>query len=175
MTQRDLNEEWARAQLEAWADGSLTGESRVRMDAAIATDPRLKAAAERAVAVRRALRVSPAPVSMPPGLRGRLLAIPGRAPRSGRSLFMPALVSAAAAAAVVAAALWLTPEPPAPVDPRVAAVTQDVETALRYLQKTAGITQGHVSSAVGAGLGDAFAVTRGVLEKSAEQTGGEGI
>ena len=59
MTQRDLSEEWARTQLEAWADGSLTGESRARMAAAIAADPRLAAAAERAVAVHRALRASP--------------------------------------------------------------------------------------------------------------------
>ena len=174
MTQRDLDEEWARTQLEAWADGSLTGESRARMDTAIATDPRLKAAAERAVAVRRTLR-EPDGLSMPRGLRGRLLAIPGQAPRARRSFFVPALVSAAAAAAVVAAALWLRPEPPAPVDPRVAAVTQDVETALRYLQKTASITQGHVSSAVGSGFGDAFTVTREALEKGTEQTGGEGI
>jgi anti-sigma factor RsiW len=174
MTQRDLNEEWARTQLEAWADGSLTGESRARMDAAIAADPRLEAAAERAVAVQRALRET-SPVSMPRGLRGRLLAIPSRAPRARRSFFVPALVSAAAAAAVVAVALWLRPEPPAPVDPRVAAVTQDVETALRYLQKSASITQGHVTSAVGTGLGDALAVTREALEKDTEETGGEEI
>jgi anti-sigma factor RsiW len=174
MTQRDLNEEWARTQLEAWADGSLTGESRARMDAAIAADPRLKSAAERAVAVQRALRESPG-VSMPRGLRGRLLAIPGQAPRARRSFLVPALVSAAAAAAaVVAVALWLRPEP-TPVDPRVAAVTQEVEIAMRYLQKTASITQAHVTSAVGMGLGDAFAVTRGALEKSTEQTGGEEI
>lgn len=174
MTQRDLNEEWAWTQLEAWADGSLTGESRARMAAAIAADPRLEAAAERAAAVRRALRESPAE-SMPRGLRSRLLAIPGQAPRARRSSFMPALVSAAAAAAVVAATLWLRPEAPAPVDPRVAAVTQDVETALRYLQKTASITQGHVSSAVGLGFGDAFTVTREALEKDTEQTGGKEI
>jgi anti-sigma factor RsiW len=174
MAQRDLNEEWARTQLEAWADGSLTGESRARMEAAIAADPLLAAAAERAVAVHRALRESAA-VSMPRGLRGRLLAIPSQAPRARRSFFVPALVSAAAAAAVVAVALWMRPEPPTPVDPRVAAVTQEVETAMRYLQKTASITQGHVTSAVGTGLGDALAVTRGALEKSTEEIGGEEI
>jgi anti-sigma factor RsiW len=175
MTQRELNEEWARTQLEAWADGSLTGDSRARMEAAIAADPRLKAAAERAVAVQRALRVSAA-VSMPRGLRARLLAIPSQAPRARRSLFVPALVSAAAAVAVVAVALWLRPEPPAPsVYSQVAAVTQDVEIAMRYLQKTASITHRHVTSAVGTGLGDAFTVTRGALEKSSEQTGGEEI
>ena len=181
MTQRDLNDEWARTQLEAWADGSLTGESRVRMEAAIAADPSLEAAAERAIAVQRALRES-WPVSMPRGLRGRLLAIPGQAPHARRWFFMPALASAAAAAAVVAVSLWLRPEPPTPVDPQVAAVRQEVETAMRYLQKTASITQRHVTSAVGTGFDDAFTVTRGALEitrgaleKSTEQTGGEEI
>jgi len=175
MTQRDLNDEWARTQLEAWADGSLTGEGRVRMEAAIATDPSLKAAAERAVAVQRALR-EPAAVQMPRGLRGRLLAIPGQAPRARRSFFLPALASAAAVVAVVVVALWLRPEPPAPqVDPQVAAVTQDVEIAMRYLQKTASITQRHVTSAVGTGFGDVFTVTREALEKTSEQTGGEEI
>lgn len=175
MTQRDLSEEWAWTQLEAWADGSLTGESRARMEAAIATDPRLKAAAERAVAVQRALRES-APVSMPRGLRGRLLAIPGQAPRARRSFFVPALASAATAAAVVAVALWFRPETPTPpIDPQVAAVTQDVETALRYLHKSASIAQEHVTSAVGTGLGDALAITREALEKDTEETGGEEI
>ena len=173
MTQRELNEEWARTQLEAWADDSLTGESRARMEAVIAADPLLAAAAERAVAVRRALRES-APVSMPRGLRGRLLAIPGQAPRARRSFLVPALVSAAAAA--VAVALWFRPEPPTPpVDPQVAAVTQDVEIAMRYLQKTASITQRHVTSAVGTGFSDAFTVTREALEKDIEETGGEEI
>ncbi len=88
---------------------------------------RLAAAAERAVAVHRALRASP-PAAMPPGLRRRLLAIPGRSPRARPSFFAPALASAAAAVAVVAVALWLVPEPPAPVDPRAVAAAQDLET-----------------------------------------------
>ena len=174
MTQKDLSEEWAWTQLEAWADGSLTGESRARMDAAMAADPRLRAAAERAVAVRSALRESLS-LSLPRGLRRRLLANPSHAPRPRRSYFVPALASAAAAAAIVAVALWVRPESPAPVDPRVAAATQDLETAMRYLQKSASITQGHVTSAVGTGLRDALAVTREALEKGTEETGGEGI
>jgi len=171
MTQRDLNEEWVRTQLEAWADGSLTGESRARMAAAIAADPRLMAAAERAVAVHRALGAA-VPPAMPSGLRRRLLAIPNQAPRARRPFFMPALVSAAAAAAIVAAALWLRPEPAPPVDPRVAAATQDFETAMRYLQKSAVITQGHVESAVGTGLRGAFTASRDALAKDTDKTGG---
>jgi hypothetical protein len=171
MTQRELNEEWAWTQLEAWADGSLTGESRARMAAAIAADPRLMAAAERAVAVHRALGAAE-PATMPSGLRRRLLAIPSRAPRARRSYFMPALVSAAAAAAIVATALWLRPEPPPPVDPRVAAATQDFETAMRYLQKSARITEGHVTGAVGTGLRDAYVASRDALARETDKTGG---
>ena len=172
MTQRELSEEWAWAQLEAWADGSLTGEARERMAAAITADARLRAAADRALAVHRALRAAPLP-AMPRGLRRRLLAIPGESPRA-RSFALPVFASAAAAAAVVAAVLWLTPEPPAPadVDPRVAAAAQDFETAMRYLQKSARITQGHVESAVGTGLRDAFVVSREALAQQTDETGG---
>jgi anti-sigma factor RsiW len=171
MTQRDLSEEWAWTQLEAWADGSLAGEARERMAAALAADAQLKSAAERAVAVQRALRAQPAE-PMPRGLRRRLLAIPGQAPRA-RSFALPAFASAAAAA-VVAAVLWLEPEAPAPadVDPRVVAAAQDFETAMRYLQKSARITQGHVESAVGTGLRDAFVVSREALAQQTDETGG---
>ena len=170
MTERDLSKEWAWTQLEAWADGGLTGESRARMDAAIAADPRLKGAAERAIAVQRALRASP-PAAMPPGLRRRLLAIPSRAPHA-RSFALPAFASAAAAVAVVAGVLWLRPEAPPPVDPRVVAAAQDLETAMRYLQKSARITQGHVTNAVGTGLRDAFAASREALAQETDETGG---
>jgi anti-sigma factor RsiW len=171
MTQ--LNEEWAWAQLEAWADGSLTGEARERMAAAIAADARLERAAERAVAVRRALRAVQAQ-PLPRGLRRRLLAIPGESPRAD-SFKWTVLASGVAAAAVVAAALlWVAPEAPTPadVDPRVAAAAQDFETAMRYLQKSARITQEHVESAVGTGLRDAFVVSRDALAQQTDETGG---
>jgi hypothetical protein len=164
----DLNDEWARTQLEAWADGSLEGESRARMAAAIAADPQLKAAAERAVAVQRALRALPQQ-RMPAGLRRRLLAIPAGSARNRPSFPWPAMISAAAAVAVVGVAVWLRPEPPVPPDERAAAI-QELEVAMRYLQKSARITQGQVTSAVGGGLRDAFAATRQALDQ--DETGG---
>jgi hypothetical protein len=169
MTERELSGEWARTQIEAWADGSLTGDSRARMEAALAADPRLKAAAERAVAVQRALRASPA--ALPRGLRRRLLGIPGRAARA-RSFALPAFASAMAAVAVVAVALWPRPEPSAPIDPRAVAAAQELETAMRYLQRSARVTQGHVTSAVGTGLRDALAVSREALTQDTDETGG---
>jgi hypothetical protein len=170
MTQKGLSEEWAWTQLEAWADGSLTGESRARMDIAMAADPRLRAAAERAVAVQRALRESPS-WSVPRGLRRRLLAIPRQTPRARRTYFVPALASAAAAA-IVAVALWPRPEPPAAVDPRIAAATQDLETAMRYLQRSAVITQAHVKNAVGTGVRETFVASRNALARETDENGG---
>jgi anti-sigma factor RsiW len=168
MTQRDLNDEWAETQLEAWADGSLTGESRERMAAALAADPRLRAAAARAIAVHSALRASP-PTPMPAGLRRRLLAIPGASRNVWRAFALPV---AAGVAAVFVAAVWLRPEPPPQEDPRVAAVAQDLETAMRYLQKSARITQNEVTNAVGSGLRDAVAVTRAAAGQETDETGG---
>ena len=169
MTDRDLNEEWAKTQLEAWADGSLTRENRERMAAALAANPALRAAAERAVAVHRALRTLPR-APMPSGLRKRLLAIPA----GSRSVWRPfALPVAAAVAAALVAVVWLQPEPPQPVDPRVAAAAQDLETAMRYLQRSARITENEVTSALGAGLRDAVATTsRAALGPDTDETGG---
>jgi hypothetical protein len=79
------------------------------------------------------------------------------------------MISAAAAVAVVGVAVWLRPEPPVPPDERAAAI-QELEVAMRYLQKSARITQGQVTSAVGGGLRDAFAATRQALDQ--DETGG---
>lgn len=167
MTHRDLSEEWAWSQLEAWADGSLTGESRARMAAALVANPRLQAAAERAVAVRRALRAS-SRAPMPAALRWRLLAIPGRSawPRFA----LP--VAAAAAIAVVAIAVSLQPEAPPPLDAQQVAALQDLETAMRYLQKSAVITENEVTTALGSGLRDAIAASQAAIGQPTNETGG---
>lgn len=166
MKDRDLNREWAESQLEAWADGSLTGANRERLQALLASDTRLKAAAARAVAVRRALRASAAP--MPRGLRRRLLAIPGGAFGSWPLLAVPAT---AFAIAIVGVTLLRPAAPPPPPDPRVAAV-QEFELAMRYLQKSARVTETEVTTAVGAGLRDALVTSRQSLERTTKEKGG---
>jgi hypothetical protein len=109
---------------------------------------------------------------MPRGLRRRLLAIPSASPRA-RSFALPVLASAAAVAVtVVAMTIWLRPEEPPPVDPRVVAAAQDLETAMRYLQRSAVITQRHVTGAVGTGMREAFTVSRDALAREADKTGG---
>ncbi len=167
MTQRDLSEEWAWSQLEAWADGSLTGESRARMAAALAANPQLEAAAERAVAVRRALRAT-SPTAMPAGLRLRLLAIPGRP--AWPAFALPA--AAVVALAVVAVAVTFRPEVPPALDAQQVAAMQELETAMRYLQKSAVITENEVTTALGAGLRDAVAASRAAVRQQTDETGG---
>ena len=120
MSEHELSSTWARAQVEAWVDGTLTGESRARMAEAIRRDPRLAAAVERAAAVRRALRGTSA-IAVPSRLRGRLLAIAAPAPRRS----WRAALAAAASVAVVGGGVWLArpnvePQP----DPRVVAMQE---------------------------------------------------
>ena len=166
MTDQDLSGEWARSQIEAWADGSLTEANRERMRAALQRDPRLRAAAERAVAVHRAL-CKPVPASLPCGLRRRLLAIPAR---PGRVWPRFALPVAAGVAALAVAVWWQRPVVPPP-DERVAAIA-DFELAMQYLHESARFTQSEVAGAVGSGLQDAWTVSRESLERSTKENGG---
>ena len=168
MTERDLNSEWARTQVEAWADGNLTGENRRRMVAAWAADPRRRAPAARAAAVRRALRAA-APEPVPAGLRRRLLAIPRGSTSVWRAFALPA---AAGVAVACVAAVWLRPEPPPQEDARVAAAAEDLELAMHYLQKSARITEDAVTTAVGSGLRDAVAASRKAIRREKDETGG---
>ena len=106
---------------------------------------------------------------MPAGLRSRLLAIPAGSSHGWRPFALP--VTASVAAAFVAA-VWLWPEPPPPEDPRVAAVAQDLELAMRYLQKSARITENEVTNALGSGLRDAVDATRAAVGRETDETGG---
>jgi anti-sigma factor RsiW len=166
MTDQDLNGEWARSQIEAWVDGSLTEANRERMRAALQRDPRLRAAAERAAAVHRALREA-LPAPLPRGLRRRLLAIPAR---PGRVWPRFALPVAAGVAALAVAVWWQRPVEPS-LDERVAAVA-DFELAMHYIHKSARITENGVTGAVGSGLQGAWATSRDALERSTKENGG---
>jgi anti-sigma factor RsiW len=166
MTDQDLNGEWARSQIEAWADGSLTDANRERMRAALQRDPRLRAAAERAAAVHRALREA-APAPLPRGLRRRLLAIPAR-----RGSVWPrfALPVAAGVAALAVAVWWQRPVEPT-LEERVAAVAE-LELAMHYIHKSARLTRSEVTGAVDSGLQGAWTLSRESLERSTKENGG---
>ena len=164
MTERDLSSEWARSQIEAWADGSLPRASRKRMATALRADPALRAAAERAVAVYRALGEVQT-TDFPAGLRGRLLAIGARPVERWRRFALPLAASA------VLTLVLLRPEPVPPPDARSVAM-HEFEVAMRYLQKSARITQNEVTSAVGTGLREAFATSSEALGREIDETGG---
>jgi hypothetical protein len=167
MTERDLNSTWAWTQIEAWVDGSLTRESRERMAHALRADARLKAAVDRAAAVRAALRDGEV-AQMPAGLRRRLLVIPAAAQRPLRPFV---LTAAAAAVTAVAVGVWLArPAPPPEIDAAVA--LQEFKLAMRYVQKSARIAEDEVAGAVGTGLRQAFDTSREALGRRSEETGG---
>lgn len=167
MTERDLNHAWAWAQIEAWADGSLTGENRERMAQALQADAPLKAAVDRAVAVRSALRAD-GTAPLPAGLRRRLLAIPAPEQRPMRPFV---LAAAGVAVAAVAVSLWLARPAPAP-EPDAVIALQQLEIAMRYVQKSARIAENEVTDAVGGGLRHAFDTSREALGRRNEESGG---
>ena len=164
MTQRDLNEEWARTQLEAWADGSLDR----REPRAHGRCDRSRSAAR---CCRRARRCRASCVA--------LVAADGDAARAAAPLARDSGPSAARGASFCAAGVrerrgcrgcrrrrsLAQARAAGAVDQRAVAAAQELEVAMRYLQKSARITQGHVTSAVGTGLRDAVAVTREALAR----------
>lgn len=165
MTEKDLTNEWAWSQVEAYADGSLDAAAQARMRTELEHDARLCAAVERAGAVRAALRgMRGAP--LPRGLRGRLLRIPGQPTMRMGWL---AAAAAAIAAAAIAPALLREPEP----TPEAIAM-RDFELAMKYVQKSAAITSQEVTGTVGGGVRDALLASRNSLRNAElrRETGG---
>jgi anti-sigma factor RsiW len=143
---------WAWERIEALADGSLDAADRARMNEALRADPHLRAAVERARAVRTTLRdLRRAPV--PAGLLWRLLAAPFPARRRPNWLLIAA--PAAVAAVAIGVALFVTRPAPQPDAAQLAAL-RDLTVAMRYLRQSAVVTNEEVGGAVTAGLLDAF-------------------
>jgi hypothetical protein len=166
MTEKNLQNEWAWSQVEAYVDGELQDASLGRMRDALRHDPRLRRAVGRASAVRSALRSTRA-APMPAGLRLRLLGIPGGA----RVRWDWAAVPAAVVVAALTALLMLRQaEPPQP-DPRIVAL-QEFETAMKYVRKSAAMTGHGVTGTVGGGVRDALLASRNSLRDAEKETGG---
>jgi anti-sigma factor RsiW len=163
---------WAWERIEAVADDSLDAADRARMNEALRADPRLRAAVERARAVRGALRdLRGSPV--PAGLLGRLLAAPFPARRRPTWLLIAA--PAAAAAIAIGIALFVSrPAPPPQPDAAQIAAMRELALAMRYLQQSAVIAEDEVNGAVTAGLLDAFRAGNIKIgdEKSEDEDGG---
>jgi anti-sigma factor RsiW len=174
MTQKDLKNEWARLQIEAYVDGSLDAEDRDRMQAAMADNAPLRASVERARAVHGELRRM-AGRGTPRGLLWRLLAIPRSSPRpaAGRSwAWLAAPVMAAALVAAVALRLGGPAAPLTPAPDARAAAVQEFALAMAYLQRSAEVTQRNVNGAVVFGFNEALTVGRDTVLEDESENGG---
>jgi len=153
-TSKDARAEWAWTQIEAMADESLTADERARMEAALATDPALRAAVDRARRLNAELRRLPRP-RPPRGLFGRLLAVPGRSESAWSMLAAP--LGAAAVAAL--AALLVASVRQAPPGPEAEAMREFV-LAMTYLQRSAVVTRDEVGGQVGQSLASVLLASR---------------
>ncbi|HEX6998046.1 MAG TPA: hypothetical protein VF322_07865 [Gammaproteobacteria bacterium] len=140
----DIDVQWASSRIEAMADGSLPADERRRMRAAMARDPSLRAAVERAQALNAELRRL-GRVPVPGSLPGRLLAL---AQARGRPRRVWAWVAGAVAAAAVAASALVLLDAQRAREREAAAARQQVEVALAYLGKASEIAAEEVGRAV---------------------------
>ncbi len=167
MSQTDLSNAWAWSRVEAMADRSLRGVERKRMQQAMAEDPQLCTAVERARLLKRELRHLKQ-ATVPQGLRRRLLDISARRSRTWLWIGAPAMT--AAIALLVAIPLIRTPAPL--VDERAVAL-QEFTVAMNYVQKTAALAGAEVTGVVGDGLNDALIMTRNsVVEQLSQDDNG---
>ena len=160
----ELDRAWARSQVEAMADGSLTAESERRMRTLMAADPTLAAEVERARQLRREIRaLTRTPV--PRGLGRRLWRIPAAdRPRAG--YWAPATVLASVAAVAVLVGVLMDEPGPSPEQLAREAALKDFAMAMAYLQKSATMASNEVNQAVSGGVLDAWAIGRGMIRDS---------
>lgn len=161
---------WAWERIEALADDSLDAADRARMNEALREDPALRAAVERARAVRGALRdLRRSPV--PAGLLGRLLAAPF--PVRRRPNWLLIAVPAAVAAIAIGVTLFVS-RPEREPDAAQLAAMRELALAMRYLQQSMAIAEEEVGGAVTAGLFDAFRAGNVAVgdETSEDENGG---
>jgi len=180
-----IEREWAWAQVEAMADGSLEGDDLRRMQRVLSDDARLRAAVAAANAVLRGLRHSPIQ-SPPAGLLRRLLAqgsasrtrsaLHMRRRRSGRQPFQrgwyaaPLGVAATALIALLFGSMLERMPSQAEQD-----AMRDFAVAMSYLRQTAETTSDQVEQQLGQGVMSAFVKSRETLagdEQADEQNGG---
>ena len=167
MTELDRN--WARSQVEAMADGSLTADAERRMRTLMNCDPDIRAQVERARALRLELRAL-ASRRAPQGLARKLWQIPA-ADRPRGYFWAPATAVASIAVVAITAALLLYDPGPSPEQLAQEAAVQDFALVVAYLQKSAMVARNEVNEAVGYGVADALATSRGLMERPVGATG----
>jgi hypothetical protein len=160
----ELDRSWAESQIEAMAERSLTPEAERRMLAAMDRDAGLKARVGQARALRSALRgLGGAPV--PRGLWWRLWRIPTTNRPQRSAVWIPAAgVFATAVVAVLGVSVFFGMQ--GPTAEEEAAAVRDFAIAMAYLQKSTLMANNEINDAVGSGVLDALAMSRGVLDRT---------
>ncbi len=165
MDRTTLETEWARSQVEAMADRSLTGADLARMERLLEADPSLRAELTEAEDVLSSLRAARLPAP-PRGLLWRLWSqAPAAAgPKTGRAGLWSGVPAMSAGVFATAAIVFLfgTLVQRMP-DPRQQAAIQDFAVAMNYLQRTAILARDEVGQQVGQGLATALSVSASTL------------
>lgn len=160
---------WTSRRIEGMADGSLPPAEAQRMCAEMRRDPALRAAVERAIALRRNLRrLNDAAV--PRGLRGRLLAIAAqpnalRPARLARRAWAAGAVAAIAAGTLALLAAQNARERAAAMALEQAAALEQVELAMTYLKRSSQVAGAHVKDAMRASLVAAVETSRKAMKE----------
>ena len=165
----DLRNEWAWSQVEAMADGGLDKAETERMSKAMADDPDLRRAYDRARSVRDALRRHRLPAT-PRGLLSRLLAVASR----DRPNFSFLSVSVGALAVAFIAAVLINVSYQQAAEEQAEAM-REFTIAMTYLNRSADYTRVTVRDRVSTELVEALAASRDSLAEvdiSRDQNGG---
>lgn len=152
---------WARTQVEAMVDGSLSPEAAARMRSLMEESPALRSEVECAALLRQDLgKLKRQPV--PSGLWRRLWRIPVA---DTRSQVWRAPVGVLATVAAVAVVMFSVIGNPSGDPDRIAReqAVRDFATVLAYLQKGTMFAQQELNSAVGSGMIKAIQVTNSAV------------
>ena len=159
---------WTSSRVEGMAEGSLPPAEARRMRAEMRGDPALRAAVERAIALRCELRRLDV-AAAPPGLRRRLLAIAAhpntlRPTRFARRAWAAGAMTAIMAGTVALLAVQSARERAAAVALEQAAALEQVELAMTYLQRSSQVAGAHVREAMRASLLAAVETSRKAMK-----------
>jgi hypothetical protein len=157
----DLDNDWARSQVEAAADSSLSPSDAARFREAMAGDESLRQQLQRSLRLKRDLEQLRT-TAVPRGLLRKLLGIPAasaaRRPVGHGGRLVAASVGVVVAAAAIA--LLLPPNPPQPSVDEQARAVADFELAMSYLRESTEIANSEVTAALGDGLRRALHASR---------------
>lgn len=162
----ELDRTWAKTQIEAMADGTLSPEAEERMRTAMNRDPDLAKRVDQARVLRQMLGGMKHHTPVPRGLWWRLWRIPSEDRARGFGLWMPAGVLATALVAVLGFNLYLGSQEPVLNEAQQAAAMEDFAITMAYLQKGAVMAQNEINEAFGSGVASALTASRGMIEQT---------